>query len=164
MPDIAQIDPYQAFLVVAAFFGVVIGFEKLVEAGASLKHRFVDSRQKKLVDAALAGDGSLREEIMAMFGEAHSEHERYDRQFANDKRAIERLEGDMAELKLKALLHDAQIAEHREEGTVLIKSVKTMLKAQLGLNEDTDVIDAVNEIDQYLIERRSSHDQLEGSH
>ena len=88
----------------------------------------------------------------------------YDRQFANDKRAIERLEGDMAELKLKALLHDAQIAEHREEGTVLIKSVKTMLKAQLGLNEDTDVIDAVNEIDQYLIERRSSHDQLEGSH
>ena len=164
MPDIAQIDPYQACLVAAAFFGVVIGFEKLVTAGASLKERFVDSRQKKLVDAALAGDGTLREEIMAMFEEAHSEHERYDRQFANDKRAIERLEGDMAELKLKALLHDAQIAEHREEGTVLIKSVKTMLKAQLGLNEDTDVIDAVNEIDQYLIERRSSHDQLEGSH
>ena len=43
-------------------------------------------------------------------------------------------------------------------------NIKTMLKAQLGLNEDTDVIDAVNEIDQYLIERRSSHDQLEGSH
>ena len=62
MPDIAQIDPYQACLVVAAFFGVVIGFEKLVTAGASLKERFVDSRQKKLVDAALAGDGTLREE------------------------------------------------------------------------------------------------------
>ena len=163
MPDIAQIDPYQICLIAAAFVGVVVGFEKLVTSGASLKHRFIDSRQKKLVDAALAGDGNLREEIMGMFEEAHSEHERYDRQFANDKRAIERLERDMDELKLKTLLHDAQIAEHREEGTVLIKSVKTMLKAQLGLNEDTDVIDAVNEIDQYLIERRSSHDQLEGT-
>ena len=46
---------------------------------------------------------------------------------------------------------------------MLIKSVKAMLNAQLGLNDETDVIDAVNEIDQYLIERRSSHDQLEGS-
>lgn len=158
MPDIASIDPYQVGLIAAAFVGVVVGFERLVEAGASLKHRFVDSRQKKLVDAALAGDGSLREEIMAMFGEAHSEHERYDRQFANDKRAIERLERDVDELKIKTLLHDAQIAEHREEGTVLIKSVKAMLSAQLGLNEDTDVIDAVNEIDRFLIERRNAHD------
>lgn len=98
-----------------------------------------------------------------MFGEAHSEHERYDRQFANDKRALERIERDVDELKLKTLLHDAQIAEHRDEGTVLIKSVKAMLNAQLGLNDETDVIDAVNEIDQYLIERRSSHDQLESS-
>ena len=158
MPDIASIDPYQVGLIAAAFVGVVVGFERLVEAGASLKHRFVDSRQKKLVDAALAGDGSLRDEIMGMFGEAHSEHERYDRQFANDKRAIERLERDVDELKIKTLLHDAQIAEHREEGTVLIKSVKAMLSAQLGLNEDTDVIDAVNEIDRFLIERRNAHD------
>lgn len=163
MPDITQVDPYQLAIIAAAFCGIVVGFEKLVTAGANLKHRFVDSRQKKLVDAAIAGDGSLREEIMLMFDEAHSEHERYDRQFANDKRAIERLEGDMTEMKLKTLLHDAQIAEHREEGTVLIKSVKAMLNAQLGLNEETDVIDAVNEIDQYLIERRSGHDQLEGA-
>lgn len=163
MPDIAQIDPSQVLLIAAVIIASIVGAEKFVSACAALKERFVDSRQKRLVDAAIAGDGSLREEIMAMFGEAHSEHERYDRQFANDKRALERIERDVDELKLKTLLHDAQIAEHRDEGTVLIKSVKAMLNAQLGLNDETDVIDAVNEIDQYLIERRSAHDQLEGT-
>ena len=163
MPDIAQIDPSQVMLIAAVVVAAIVGAEKFVSAGASLKERFVDSRQKRLVDAAIAGDGSLREEIMAMFGEAHSEHERYDRQFANDKRALERIERDVDELKLKTLLHDAQIAEHRDEGTVLNKSVKALLNAQLGLNAETDVSDAVNEIDQYLIERRSSHDQLESS-
>lgn len=116
MPDIAQIDPSQVMLIAAVVVAAIVGAEKFVSAGASLKERFVDSRQKRLVDAAIAGDGSLREEIMAMFGEAHSEHERYDRQFANDKRALERIERDVDELKLKTLLHDAQIAEHRDEG------------------------------------------------
>lgn len=34
-----------------------------------------------------------------------------------------------------------------------MKAIKTMMNRFIGLAEDSDIIDVVNEVDQYLIER-----------
>ena len=51
------------------------------------------------------------------------------------------------------LLH-ARVDARAEEGTLMIKTAKALLNNQLGLSDSDDIVQVVEEIDRFLIERR----------
>lgn len=152
--QIMQIDPVQALLLVSVGCGLVVGADKLTESMSSLHDKFIGRRAKKILDAQLNGDQALREEIMSMFADSKADHERYEKWFNRDNRrigdledAVEKMQGDVARA------HE-RIDDRAEESTIILKSMSVMMNRMLGLSEDSDIIDSVNEINQYLIERR----------
>lgn len=152
--QIMQIDPFQALLLLVVGGGAVVAVDKLTGSAASLKERFVDGKAKRIVDAQLRGDAELREEILAMFEDSRADHDKYEKWFNRDNRRIVALEDAMEKVQEDIEKAHSRIDMHAEESTIIMKSMSVMMSRMLGLAEDSDIIDSVNEINDYLIERR----------
>lgn len=151
--QIMHVDWLNGLFLVAAVAGIVIGAERLVASAASIKERFVDRRRDKLLDAALDGDETLRAEVFKMLDDAHKEHERYEEMFRRDKRRIDVIEDAIDEIRSDVDKLSQKADAREQEGIITMKAIKTMMNRFIGLAEDSDIIDVVNEVDQYLIER-----------
>ena len=152
--QILQIEPVQALLLVSVGCGLVIGADKLAESFSSLHDKIIGRRAKKIIDAQLNGDQALREEIMAMFADSKADHEKYERRFNRDNRRIGALEDAVEKMQEDVTRAHERIDDRADESTIVLKSMSVMMNRMLGLSEDSDIIDSVNEINQYLIERR----------
>lgn len=152
--QIMQIDPFQAVLLVGIGCGLVIGADKLTESMSSLHDKFIGRKAKKIVDAQLNGDQALRKEIMGMFEDSKADHEKYEEWFKRDNRRIGALEDAVEKMQGDVARAHERINDRAEESTIILKSMSVMMNRMLGLSEDSDIIDSVNEINQYLIERR----------
>lgn len=149
-----HVDWVNGLFLVAAVAGIVIGAERLVTSAASIKERLVDKRRQKLLDEAFDGDETLRIEVFKILDEAHADHKRYEEMFRREKRRIDVMEDAIDEIRSDVDKLSQKADAREQEGIITMKAIKTMMNRFIGLAEDSDIIDVVNEVDQYLIERR----------
>lgn len=154
--QVMQIDPFQALLLIAVGGCAVVAADKLSGSVVSLKERFVDRKANRIIEAQLEGDESLRQEIMAMFSDSLEDHERYDKFLARDNRRISDLEDKVSDIEKDLSRAHERIDDRTKESTIMLKSMGVMMNRMLGLSDDSAIIDSVNEINEYLIERRES--------
>lgn len=155
MEQLAQgVEGWQAVAVVCVAFLVVTNLDKFLDSILGIKDKLVDRKTNSIIEAALEGDSSLREEVFRRLDEAAEDHEKYEQWFSRDNRRISSLEDDVAELKTEMTRAHDRLDTHAEESTIILNSMRVMMSKMLGLAEDSDIIDSVNEINEYLVERR----------
>lgn len=162
LEQITSVNPVEIVIVVAALIvlaGPVIN--NIMDSILGIKEKLVDRKAKRIIDAALDGDESLREEIARQFSEASKEHEAFRNMFANDKRAIDQLTRDVETIRdridgqeTRLDKHETQLDERAKGEKVIISSLKAILNEKIGMGSVSDLVDAVAQIDDFLIEGR----------
>lgn len=151
---IQNIGGWQIVAVVCLVFLLVTNLDKFLDSIFGLKDKLVDRKTNSIIEAALEGDSSLREEVFRRLDEAREDHEKYEQWFSRDNRRISALEDDVDKIKGDMEKAHDRLDAHAEESTIILNSMRVMMSKMLGLAEDSDIIDSVNEINRYLVERR----------
>lgn len=152
--DINAIDWFSLVLVAILVASAIIGFEKFVSSGSNLKHKFVDAKFEEILNASTEGDETIRTEILTFMENSRREHDRYEEYFDNDKRTLARHDRELDDIKADILVLSARLDQHNEEGTITLKAIRSLINTHLGIGSDSDMIEIVNEMDEFLIERR----------
>lgn len=162
MLSIPEIDPVEVILLALAAI-IVAGpaVNTLMDSFLGIKEKVVDRKASKIIDAAIQGDDSLREEILNRFDHADEEHVEFREMFDNDKRDIDQLKRDVdtlrkrqdgAEIRLDD--HETELKDRAEGEKVVITALKAILNEKIGIGTTADLVDAVGQIDSFLIEGR----------
>lgn len=166
--QLQSIDPWQAIAIIAVLIALVVGFDKFLAAAEGLKHRLIDRKTNKIIDAALEGSDSLREEIMRRFDESLTEHDEFRSDITEiremldrDKRALMRMDDDIDRLRVRVDGVDTRLDRNErhidainDEMRIMLASIKTILNEKIGVAGTTDIVDTVKQIDEFLIERK----------
>ena len=164
----SNIDPWSIVAIIALIALIIVGVEKVTDAGSKLKKRFLDRKFDKMIEHAEKGDMSLREELENSYIKTEEDHkefrvrlDQHETYLDNDKRQFERVDRilDRHEAEIESLKGEMVNVHHRldartEEGTMTIKAIKAILNEKLGIGQVSDMTEVVNEIDEYLIEGR----------
>ena len=162
MLSISEIDPVEVILLALAAI-IVAGpaVNTLMDSFLGIKEKVVDRKASKIIDAAIQGDDSLREEILNRFDHADEEHVELRQMFDNDKRDIDQLKRDVATLskrqdcaEIRLDDHETELKDRAEGEKVVITALKAILNEKIGIGTTADLVDAVGQIDSFLIEGR----------
>lgn len=155
-------NPIEIIVVIVAIAVLTVpAVNSIMDSVLGIKDKLIDRKAKRIIDAAIDGDQSLRDEIARQFLEASEEHDEFRRMFDNDKRAIDKLTGDLQSIQKRIDGLDKDIEDHetlleeRAKGEkVIILSLKASLNEKIGIGSVSDLVDAVAQIDEFLIEGR----------
>lgn len=144
---------------------LLVNLSKVVEAFDTLHERFIKRKENRIISAAMSGNEEVINAIQAQIKESREEHDVFREHLDNDNRRINNLEREVDSIRSRADGHESRLNRHDEQieaeresrsktEKVMIKSMKTVLGQKIGLAGDQDIIDAVNEIDDFLLERK----------
>lgn len=146
-------------VIVAVLAAFLVWFDKTTDAGSNIKKKFVDKRFDRLLAASNEADERLRKELLTFLEDAQEEHEQFKKWFDNDKRAIERHDKELQELRERQKNAEKALTVRLEETTLLMKSVRALMAVQVFGDDSSIVKKAMDEMDEYLIEERVNHEQ-----
>lgn len=135
---------------------------KWMDAVLAIKDKLMDRKANSIVDAALAADGSLRDELLRKFDHASAEHDEFRGYFDNDKKAIDEVRRDVKTLRkrvdgleIRDDNHDSELKDRAKGEMVVLSAIKAILNKEIGMGTTANLVDAVEMIDSYLIEGRT---------
>lgn len=81
-------------------------------------------------------------------------HKRFTKGERKLTKRVETLEVNMEKVNLRISQLEEQVEKRVDGERILLSSVKTLLNKELGLIGNDELVDAVSQIDMFLIERR----------